>query len=318
MIGIYPAVVAAEARIRTYVRATALHQAAALSEEAHARVALKLESLQVTGSFKARGALNKLLSLDASERRRGVVAASTGNHGLAVAHALRVLNLSGVIYLPETAAPHKIALLRRSGARLAFHGVDGVEAEHEARRVAAEQGRVFVSPYNDPSIIGGQGTVAVELQRQASRLDSVLVAVGGGGLIAGVAGYLKRAMPDVEVIGCSPEASCVMHASIQAGRIVQVPSRPTLSDATAGGIEEDACTFAPCQRLVDDWLVVKEDAIARAMRRIYREERLVVEGAAGVAVASFVQHKERFRDKRVAIVICGGNVDMDQFKALVC
>lgn len=310
---IYCDVLAAEARIRPYVRETPLIRARSLGRSAF----LKLENLQVTGSFKARGAFNKLLLLRGRQRKRGILAASTGNHGLAIAHALEVLGIGGTIYLPETTDAGKLDRLRQRAAALHLTGRDGVEAELAARRDAQLQDRVFVSPYNDPAVIGGQGTIALEMLRQDTRLDAILVAVGGGGLIGGIAAYAKTARNGIRIIGCSPEASAVMHASVAAGRIVTKPVQPTLSDGTAGGIEENAITFPLCRRLVDAWLLVDEPAIRDAMRYIYRKERLVVEGAAAVAVAALLQHAQQFRQLRVAVVICGGNVDMERFQAVI-
>ena len=313
---VYDEVVAAEARIRPYVRQTPLDAALGLSDAA--QVFLKLENLQATGSFKLRGALNKLLTLDEAQRRRGLITASTGNHGLAVAHALQALGLRGSIYLPETASPQKLAMLRRYDVPLVFHGADGVEAERFARRVSEQEGRVYVSPYNDPHVVAGQGTIGVEILREMPTVDCVMASVGGGGLIAGIGGYLKALRPAIEVIGCLPTNSRVMYESIQAGAIVDRPSLPTLSDGTAGGIEAGAITFALCQQYVDDWVLVDEDAIGQAMRTIFEQHRLVVEGSAGVTVAAFLQIQARLAGKTVALVLCGGNIDIEKFKAVVC
>ena len=313
---VHDEVLAAEARIRPYVRQTPLDAAFDLSDAA--QVFLKLENLQATGSFKLRGALNKLLALDEAQRSKGIITASTGNHGLAVAYALETLGLRGSIYLPENASPQKVAMLRRYDVALVFHGTDGVEAERQARRVSEQEGRVYVSPYNDPYVLAGQGTIAVEVLKQLDGVDCVMASVGGGGLIAGIGGYLKAARPGVEVIGCLPMNSCVMYESIQAGEIVERPLLPTLSDGTAGGIETGAITFELCQKYVDDWVLVEEEAIGQAMKRIFEQHRLVVEGSAGVTVAAFLQIKERLAGKTVALVLCGGNIDIDQFKAVVC
>lgn len=313
---VYDEVIAAEAQIRPYVRQTPLDVAFDLSDAA--QVFLKLENLQATGSFKLRGALNKLLALDEAQRRKGIITASTGNHGLAVAYALETLGLRGSIYLPENASPQKVAMLRRYDVALVFHGTDGVEAERQARRVSEQEGRVYVSPYNDPHVIAGQGTIGVEVLRQLDAVDCVMASVGGGGLIAGIGGYLKAARPGVEVIGCLPMNSCVMYESIQAGEIVERPSLPTLSDGTAGGIETGAITFELCRQYVDDWVLVEEEAIGQAMKQIFEQHRLVVEGSAGVTVAAFLQIKKRLAGKTVALVLCGGNIDIDKFKAVVC
>ena len=312
---VHDEVIAAEARIRPYARRTPLEGAFDLSDAA--RVFLKLENLQATGSFKLRGALNKLLALDEAQRRKGIITASTGNHGLAVAYALETLGLRGSIYLPENASPQKVAMLRRYDVALKFHGTDGVEAERQARRISEQEGRVYVSPYNDPHVIAGQGTIAVEVLKQLDGVDCVMASVGGGGLIAGIGGYLKAARPGVEVIGCLPMNSRVMYESIQAGEIVERPSLPTLSDGTAGGIETGAITFELCRQYVDDWVLVEEKAIGQAMKLIFEQHRLVVEGSAGVTVAAFLQIKKRLAGKTVALVLCGGNIDIDKFKAVV-
>ncbi len=209
-------------------------------------------------------------------------------------------------------------MLRRYDVALVFHGTDGVEAERQARRVSEQEGRVYVSPYNDPHVIAGQGTIAVEVLKQLDGVDCVMASVGGGGLIAGIGGYLKTARPGVEVIGCLPMNSRVMYESIQAGEIVERPSLPTLSDGTAGGIEAGAITFDLCRQYVDDWVLVEEKAIGQAMKLIFEQHRLVVEGAAGVTVAAFLQIKKRLAGKTVALVLCGGNIDIDKFKAVVC
>lgn len=307
-------VLRAETRIRSRILETPLRRAGSLSEEYECSVFLKLENEQVTGSFKARGALNKILSCTDEEHSRGVITASTGNHGLAVSWALSTLGLEGSIYLPETTTDYKVDRFSEYDVELVFHGYDGVEAEREARRVAELNDRPYVSPYNDEAVVAGQGTAGVELLRQEEHLDAVFVSVGGGGLISGVAAYLKSQIPGITVVGCSPEASPVMHRSVEAGRLLELPRLPTLSDATAGGIETGAVTFAPCCEHVDEWVLVGEDAIARAMRRIQYDEGIMIEGSAGVAVAALATQLRRFVGKNVAVIICGGNIAPDHFR----
>ncbi len=307
-------VVRAETRIRSRILKTPLRFAGSLSEECGCRVLLKLENEQCTGSFKARGALNKILTCSDEARSRRVITASTGNHGLAVSWALSTLGLEGSIYLPETTTDYKVDRFSEYDVELVFHGYDGVEAEREARRVAALDGRPYVSPYNDEAVVAGQGTAGVELLRQEDRLDAVFVSVGGGGLISGVAAYLKSQIPGVTVVGCSPEASPVMHRSVEAGHLMELPCLNTLSDATAGGIEAGAVTFVPCCELVDEWTLVGEDDIAEAMWRIYDDEGIMIEGSAGVAVAALVAQVGRYAGKNVAVVICGGNIAPDHFR----
>jgi len=317
MINIREEVVAAETRIRDFIRQTPLDESFHLSKIANCQAFLKLENLQHTGSFKVRGAMNKLLSLDPREREAGVVAASTGNHGLAVAYGLKRLSVPGTIFLPENASPQKVRRLRNYDVHIQFTGRECEETEIYSREFAQKSGQVYISPYNDPQIIGGQGTVAMELINQLESVDSILLAVGGGGLISGVAGFLKETGKEVEIIGCVPQNSSVMADSVRAGHIVHTPVRPTLSDGTAGGIEDGSITFEPCKKYVDDWVLVTEDEIQNGMRLIFEQHGYVVEGAASVVAASFLKLKDRFEGKHVVLVMCGGNIDIDKFKALV-
>jgi threonine dehydratase len=313
-------VTAAEGRIRGYIRETPLEYSFPLSESTGSNVFLKLENLQFTGSFKPRGAVNKLLTLTAEERARGVLTASTGNHGLALAYGARQLGIRSTIYLPENTSPQKLDMLRHYDADLRFHGSEFGEAELYAREESRRNGTVFVSAYNDEQVIAGQGTIAVELQRQMDHIDVILVSVGGGGLIAGIAGFLKETNAETRTIGCLPENSPVMFDSIQAGRIVESQVLPTLSDGTSGGIEPEAITFGLCQQYVDDWILVDENEIRQAMKLVFEQHRLVIEGSAAVSVASLLKAKGSFkgnRDTNVVLIICGGNVDVGQFKQLV-
>ena len=299
----------AASRIRPHIVETPLLLSPTLSERAGAQVYLKLENRQHTGSFKLRGATNRLLNLSTEERARGVVTASTGNHALAVARAAAQLDVAATIFLPEGASPRKVEKLEAFPVALCRVPGDALKAEISARAAAAQRNRLFISPYNDRHIIAGQGTIAVELLRQQPQLDAVFVTVGGGGLMGGAASCLKASHAAIQTIGCQPENSAVMLASLRAGRIVETESLPTLSDGSAGGIEPHSFTFDLCQRHVDQWLTVTEEEIAAAMRLIYRESGECIEGAAGVAVASLLKTGRRFAGRRVAVVICGGNVD---------
>jgi threonine dehydratase len=300
-------IAAAERRIRPYVRETPVVQSLALSDATGADVWLKCENLQVTGSFKVRGATNKLLSLDTNTRQRGVIAASSGNHGVAVAHAGKALGIPVTVYVPSFASAAKVAAMRRLGAVVETHGTDGLDTELEARRVAASQDRAYASPYNDTTVVAGQGTLGVELRRQLDHIDAVLIAVGGGGLIGGVAADLKYYLPDVRMIGAQPAHSCVMIESLRVGEVVDIPSQPTLSDGTAGGVEPDSITFPLCRTLVDQWVAIEEAEIATAMRYVIEVEHLLIEGAAGVAVAALSRLAGSISG-RVVVVLCGANL----------
>ncbi len=213
------------------------------------------------------------------------------------------------IFVPEAAAASKLRAIERLGAELRRVPGDPVRAEIAAREDAAASGRSFVSPYNDWQVVAGQGTVGWELSRQCPELDAVYVALGGGGLIAGIAAWLESVGSPAKIIGCSPANSAVMIESVRAGRIVEMPSLPTLSDGTAGGVEEDAITLPLCTRLVDDYQTVEEETIAPVLTEFVAAHRLVIEGAAAVAVAACLDSGERFAGGRVAVVLCGGNLD---------
>ena len=308
---------AADERIREHVRQTYLEYSPVLSDLATGIVYCKLENLQHTGSFKLRGAFNKVLSLTKTERNNGIVTSSSGNHGAGVAYVLNALKQSGTVYVPKNVVPEKARNIERLGGHLTYFGSDVVETDAEACRFARQHGMTFISPYNDLDVVAGQGTIGLELLRQLTALDAVFVAVGGGGLISGIGAYLKTSLPDVEVVGCSPKHSAVMMASVEAGRVLELPSLPTLSDGTAGGVEPGAVTFELCNTVVDRWVDVTEYEISSAIRLFLTEHRMAVEGAAGVALAAFRKTATDYAGKRVAIIICGGNIGRDKLQSVL-
>jgi threonine dehydratase len=311
MLNIVHEVEAAAIRIRPYLRRTYLEPSPVYSARTGANVWFKCENLQHTRSFKARGAVNKVMWLDDAARARGVTTASTGNHGAAVAFALGQLDARGIVFVPTTAHPAKVRMIEALGADVRAVGNDCVEAETVARQYADEHGMTYISPYNDPQIVGGQGTIGAELAAQLDRIDAVFVSLGGGGLISGIAGYLKQALPGVQVIGCSPENSRVMIESVRAGAILDLPSLPTLSDGTAGGVEAGAITFDLCRQLVDSYVTVTEDEIAASLRDFIGAHHMLIEGSAAVAIAAFVRRAEEFARKNVVIVLCGANISLE-------
>jgi threonine dehydratase len=304
----------AAGRIAPHIRRTPVEYSHALSEVSGASVYLKMENQQATGSFKLRGATNALRTLGPGAR--GVVAASSGNHGMAVAHAARMAGFDAVIFVPEAAAPSKVEAIEALGASIRSVEGDPVLAETAARLHAEETGVSYLSPYNDPAVIAGQGTIGVELAADLDRIDALFASLGGGGLISGAGGYLKGAR-GTQVTACSPVHSAVMHESMKAGRILDIPSYPTLSDGTAGGIEPDAITFDVCRAVVDESLTVTEDEIRVAMRLVIGRHHTLIEGSAGVAVAGFLQTGRRWAGKHVVIVLCGSNIGINVLKKVL-
>jgi threonine dehydratase len=305
----------AEKRIRPFVRETPLEYSPALSTDG-GKVYLKLENYQHTGSFKVRGAFNKLLSLSEEEKSKGIVTASTGNHGAAVAHTLKTLKYKGIIFVPEIASRAKVEKIQRLGAEVRYHGNDSVLTETYARQFALQNNMTYVSPYNDEVVVAGQGTIAVELERQLGHIDTILVALGGGGLISGIASYLKHVYPNVKIIACSPQNSAVMMKSVKAGKILDIPSLPTLSDATAGGVEANAITFELCRDLIDDDVTATEDEIKTAWRDFLSTHSMMIEGAAALVVACHQKIQASLKGNTV-LVMCGANVSLETLQKIV-
>jgi threonine dehydratase len=304
-------------RIAPYIRETPLDYSSHFSELTGANVYLKLENLQHTGSFKLRGAFNKLLSLSEEDREAGGVAASSGNHGAAIAHAMRKLGVAGTIFVPEQTSPTKVDAIKRAGGDVRFFGTDGLDTELHAREYAKQNEMVYLSPYNDLDVIAGQGTCGVEIAQQLPDVDTVFIAVGGGGLISGVGAFLKSVNPNLIVVACQPAASSVMTESVKAGRILDLPSGPTLSDGTAGGIEAGAITFDICREIADEYAVVSEEQIAEAMRGFIDSHHMLAEGAAGVAIAGLLAGGHKYKGKNVVVIVCGGNISRETLKKVI-
>ncbi|HUM16798.1 MAG TPA: threonine ammonia-lyase [Candidatus Nitrosotalea sp.] len=287
-----------------------------LSALTGARVFVKLENLQMTGSFKERGAANLLLQLSPAERRQGVVAASAGNHGLAVAfHALR-LGISAVIVMPEWAPLAKVTAARRHGAEVVLHGENFDEAYVRAREIEAARRLVFVHPFDDPRVIAGQGTIGLELVAQVPGLDAVLVPVGGGGLIGGVAVAVKAERPAAAVIGVQAQEVAAMTASLAAGERVTVPAATTIADGIAVR-RVGELTFDLARRYVDRLVTVGEEEIANAILLLLEIEKTVVEGAGAVSLAALANRRVALEGKTVALVISGGNIDVNVISRVI-
>jgi threonine dehydratase len=308
----------ARARVAPWVRRTPLVRSDALSRRLERSVHLKLETLQETGAFKLRGAANRLLALDAAERERGVVAVSTGNHARAVAHAAAALGVPAAVFMSTLVPANKVLAVQALGADVRIAGDSQDAAEVEARRLADARGKVFVSPFEDPGVIAGQGTIGLELLEDLPGLDAVLVPLSGGGLIGGIALALKGADRAIRVIGVSMERGAAMHQSLRAGRPVEVAEAPSLADSLGGGIGLDnRYTFALARDLVDETILVSETEIAAAMAHLYWQEQQIVEGGAAVGVAALLAGKVEASDANLAVVLSGRNVDMRRFSEIV-
>ncbi|GAA3909273.1 threonine/serine dehydratase [Gibbsiella dentisursi] len=317
MSNLFDEIVSAHRLLRPQVRVTPLEHSPALSQQLGCELYLKCDHLQLTGSFKFRGASNKLRLLSSEQRKRGVIAASTGNHGLAMAQAGRLAGINVTVYAPESVAKIKRAAISALGAQVELVPGDGLNAELQGKAAAAEQQKTYVSPYNDVQVIAGQGTCGMELVEQQPDLDAVFVAVGGGGYITGIGTVLQRLSPKTELIACWPENATSMYSALEAGEIFPVEEQETLSDGTAGGVEPGAVTFTPCQQLIDRKVLVSEAQIKQAMRLLAASERWMIEGAAGVALAAAIKLAPEYQGKKVAVVLCGRNIDLDKYlKAL--
>lgn len=324
------AVRAARQRIAPYVRRTPLVASTWLSELAGADVRLKLESLQVTQAFKARGAFNAALTIrdrgsdrggahgsEPGDEVRGVVTASTGNHGRALATAARAAGLSCIVFAPASAPATKQQAIRAAGAELRadYPGYD--EAEAAALAFAAKNGAVYVSPYNDPLIVAGTGTIGLEVLDERPDIDTILVPIGGGGLISGIATAVKALRSDVRVIGVEAARNPVFHTMRAKGPDAMLDIQPTLADALGGNVEQGSITIDIVQRLVDEIVLVEEDAIASAVVALVENDRVVAEGAGAIAAAAIASKRVDVTGRKVAVLVTGGNIDRAKLAALL-
>lgn len=313
MEGLFDQIMEAHAGIRPHVRVTPLDRSNALSTMLGCDVLLKAEHLQPTGSFKVRGATNKIRRLGAAAQRTGVITASTGNHGQAAARAGALARVAVTVYVSAAAVQLKKDAIEAFGAKLVVIDGEPIDAELQARQRADVEGIPYISPYNDLDVVAGQGTLGAELIEQAPDLDAVFIAVGGGGLIGGTGTVLKRLSPKTRVIGVWPENSPALLRSLEVGRIIEVSEQPTLSDGTAGAVEPGSVTFPICQAVIDARVTVTEAEVASAMRLVAHSEHWIVEGAAGVALAGLVKQANMWRGRKVAVVLCGRNIALETF-----
>jgi threonine dehydratase len=307
---------AARRRLRDAVVETPCAYSQTLSELTGARCFVKLENLQMTGSFKERGAANLLLQLTPDERRRGVIAASAGNHGLAVAfHAAR-LGIPATIVMPEYAPLIKVTNARRYGAEVVLHGSNFDEAYERARVLESERGLVFVHPFDDPRVIAGQGTIGLELLEQLPEVEAVIVPVGGGGLIGGVALAVKSARPDVRVIGAQAAALPAMARSLEARERVRLDAAPTIADGIAVR-QVGSLTLELAEAWVDRVVTVDEEELANAVLLLLEIEKTVVEGAGAAPLAALLNRPLGLERRSVALVLSGGNIDVTMLSRII-
>jgi threonine dehydratase len=307
----------AEERCRDHIIETPLEYSLYLSNLTSAEVYLKLDLVQKTSSFKFRGAVSKIMSLTEEELSKGLVAASTGNFALAVGEAAKIRGCELTIYVAENIAPSRLQIIRDHGYHVELYGQDGWDPEKRARQVARQEGKIYISPYNDPVVVGGQGTCGLEISRQLPDVQAAFFAVGGGGLCSGSGGWLKSFNPDIEIIGVSPEKSPVMYESVKDNKMLEMETFQTLADTCAGGVDLDSITLELLQKYTDEITLVTEEEIANAIRILFEHHRLVVEGSGALSVSGFLKMKDSFIGKKVVLTICGRNIDLNLFKQII-
>jgi len=314
-----PSIRTAQARIAPYVRHTPLEPSPSLSRELGVDVSFKMECWQVTGSFKLRISFSKLLSLDEAQRRRGVVASTAGGHGIGLSYAAQALGVPCTICLPRAADPFKVRVIERQGARLCLHATIEEGREH-AQEMARTQGLTFVSAYNDPEVIAGDGTVGLELLADAPQLDLVVVGMGGGGMAAGIGIALKESGAKARVWGVQPEANAVLARWLEEGEPVEVPPGASIAEGLGARIERDSRTFPLAQRYVDRTLLVSEADIRDAMLWLLEEHQLAVEPSGAAPVAALRRSGALLKEqgiRSVAVVITGRIVNRERYLRLI-
>lgn len=309
-------ITAASERIRSQIYLSPCAYSETISQMTGNRVFFKLENLQMTGSFKERGALNRLLMLTKDEAKRGVIAASAGNHGMAVAFHGQRLGIPATIVMPVHAPLIKVSWVERYGARTRLYGADYDEAFGEAQRISREEDLILIHGFDDPWVVAGQGTLGIELYKQNPELDVVVVPVGGGGLISGIALALKELNPGIRVIGVQSEQVPAMKAAVEKGEVVHLPPAKTIADGIAVRAVGEM-PLAVVQSYVDDIVTASEAEIANAVLLLLEIEKTVAEGAAAVPLAALVNHKIALQGKNFALIVSGGNIDVNLIPRII-
>lgn len=310
----------AQRRIKGLVRRTPLKYSPFFSEACEGEVYLKLENLQLTGAYKIRGALNKMLQLDDEERERGVVTASSGNHAQGIGYAAKMLDVKASIVVPSITPKTKIEAIKRYGVDLITYGRIFDESEVRAHELSEELSRTYISAYNDFDIIAGAGTVGLEMIEEEPDLEVILCPVGSGGLLSGISILFKVLSSDMEILGVQSEASPVMYESFKRGEYVEIPieeMEESIAESLYGGFETGSITFDIVKELVSDIILTEEENIKKAISLFLEHHHQVAEGAGAVGLAALMEHKERFKGKKVGIIISGGNIDISLLRDIL-
>ena len=306
--------VQARNRIRSHIYQTPLIPSRVQGKSNNARVLFKAENFQLTGSFKIRGAMSKMSGQPANGR---LITASSGNHGIGAACAAQALSKDLTVVLPDSVVPAKLEKIKSYGVNVILHGAETGLAEQYAQRLAASQSYTYISPYNDPDIVAGQGTIGLEILEQCEEVDNIFVAMGGGGLISGIGAVAKAFSPRTKVYGVSAINSKALAESMAAGHVVETEHRDTLADAVAGGIDTDTITLPLAMSVVDHVVECDEDEIKAAMKTMAFDENMNVEGSAALALAGFSKVAGQLANQTSVIVLCGANFDQNVFRNVV-
>jgi threonine dehydratase len=303
-------------KIKGFIRKTPLIHSASLSELCNNNIYLKLENLQLTNAFKIRGALNRMLKLSSEEKTRGVVTASSGNHAQGIALAAKHLGVSAKIVVPKKISEVKLKKIKQYDVSIVQEG-EFDEIEAKARILSAQEKTTYISPYNDIDIIVGQGTIALEIYKELEQVDVIVVPIGGGGLISGIALTSKLLNSNIKVIGVQTKGASTMFESWKAGKIIKVEEFKTVAEGLLGGLESGAITFEIIQNYVDEIMLVDEESVEKAINLLWKKEGQIVEGAGATVVALLIEKKYKFANKNVVAVISGGNINESLFKEIL-
>jgi len=307
----------ARERVANRIHKTPTLSSRLLGERAGVRLFLKCENLQKTGSFKVRGALNKLASLSDAERARGVVTVSAGNHAQAMAWAAQSAGVHAVVVMPKTASPTKVEASRGYGAEVVLHGASGNESFPHALELARDRGLTFVHPFDDERICAGAGTTGLELLEAVNDVDVVVVPIGGGGLISGIAVAIKESNPKIRVYGVEPTGAASTRLSLDSGRAMRLTSMNTIADGLAAPMTGEL-NYEIVKRYVDDVVVIDDEVIAEGVRQLVASAKLVAEAAGGAAVGALLAHAVPVREgERVVAIVSGGNIDAGKLASII-